>query len=203
MKAVIDFDASSSILLTITRVALTTIAAYIAAVYPDRPRGRSSTDLIEVRDSPIQGKGVFAKQTIPDNTIIGTYPGRPRTGQAMTLKAQSTPLAAGFCFKNKLGLYLDPTNDSTGLPSPYPKPGLPWPLPVDVTLSYCNEPPLGGGGCNVIVEDDASDEQGLVFVSAREIRAGEEILVDYGLNYDRSGYGSTINSNNNNNNKAK
>lgn len=47
----------------------------------------------------------------------------------------------------------------------------------------------------MIVEDDASDEQGLVFVSAREIRAGEEILVDYGLNYDRSGYGGTTTNN--------
>lgn len=47
--------------------------------------------------------------------------------------------------------YLDPT-DKTGQPSPVPSPGLGWPFPVDVTLSYANEPPKGSGGTNCYVQ---------------------------------------------------
>lgn len=38
------------------------------------------------------------------------------------------------------GSFLDPT-DTTGQPSPYPTPGLFWPLPSDVSLCFANEPP--------------------------------------------------------------
>ena len=83
---------------------------------------------------------------------------------------------------------LDPT-DWTGRPSTAPLPGVPWLLPTDVTLSYANEPPKNSPGVNVTVEDDPKDSQGLLFVTVVPISAGSEIYVDYGLNYDRSGYG--------------
>ena len=82
---------------------------------------------------------------------------------------------------------LDPT-DASGALSPTPAPGLPWPLPVDVSLAYINEPPMDAGGTNVTVEDDPSDDSGLICVAARDIEAGEELFMDYGVTYDRSTY---------------
>lgn len=87
------------------------------------------------------------------------------------------------------GRFLDPTDES-GQPSAWPAPGPPWPWPVDVTLSYVNEPPkgpAGAGGTNCFVEDGASPGE-LLFVANRTIAPGEELYIDYGLNYDRSSY---------------
>lgn len=49
-------------------------------------------------------------------------------------------------------MYLDPT-DMTGLPSQWPVPGWPWPLPCSTELAYANEPPPNVGGTNCFVED--------------------------------------------------
>lgn len=56
-----------------------------------------------------------------------------------------------------------------------------------MTLSYANEPPRGAGGTNVFVED-GSEPTELLFVANRDIVAGEEIFIDYGVTYDRSSY---------------
>jgi hypothetical protein len=172
------------------QLAIASVAAYLAAAWPLRPRGWSRTDLIEVRDSQVQGKGIFARENIPENTILGAYPGRPRTSAEMLIKCQTAPLARYYCFRNKNGYFLDPT-DWAGAPCKVPIPGLPW-LPIDCSLSFANEPPKNSlSGVNVTVEDDRKDEQGLVFVSICNIPAGAEIFVDYGLDYDRSSYGSS------------
>jgi SET domain-containing protein len=64
-----------------------------------------------------------------------------------------------------------------------------WPFEVDITLSLVNEPPKNASlGINVCVEDDPNDPDGLIFVADREIMAGEELFIDYGRDYDRSGY---------------
>eukprot|EP00983_Pelagomonas_calceolata_P114340 1160086-Pelagomonas_calceolata.AAC.1 len=60
------------------------------------------------------------------------------------------------CFQPNLvpagdGRFIDPTDES-GMPSPYPGPGSPWPFPVKVLLPYANEPPKGAGGTNCFVE---------------------------------------------------
>ena len=84
-------------------------------------------------------------------------------------------------------MLLDPT-DASGRLSAAPAPGLPW-LAVDCTLAYMNEPPKGAGGTNVSVEDHPEDDCGLLCVAARDIAPGEELFMDYGTTYDRSGYG--------------
>jgi len=171
------------------QLAITSVAAYLAAAWPLRPRGWSRTDILEIRDSQVQGKGIFATENIPENTILGAYPGRPRTSSEMLTKCQTAPLARYYCFRNKNDYFLDPT-DWNGVPCKAPVPGLPW-IPIDCSLSYANEPPKNSSGVNVSVEDDRNDEQGLVFVSVCNIPAGAEIFVDYGLAYDRSSYGSS------------
>lgn len=169
-----------------------TVAAYAAASWTDRPRGWAREDLIEVKDSPVEGKGVFAKTDIPEGIAVGSFPGRPRTPQQMAAKCITAPRAGLYCFRNKNNLLIDPT-DAQGNPSKYPAPGLPW-IPVNDAMAYVNEPPKGGNGANVSVEDDPNDDEGLLFVTAGEIAAGSEVFVDYGLDYDRSGYGLHLKS---------
>jgi hypothetical protein len=50
----------------VLQLVLAGAAAYVAAVWPMRPRGWSRRQLIEVRASAIEGMGVFARQTIPE-----------------------------------------------------------------------------------------------------------------------------------------
>eukprot|EP00887_Chlorella_sp_A99_P000801 scaffold5.g801.t1 len=162
---------------------------------------------MQVRDSGLAGRGVFAAAGIPAGTVLGAYPGRPRPPADMLAKAARAPGAKQYAFRRarrwdgreaaragevevrttREGLYLDPT-DLAGAPSPWPAPGLPWPLAVDASMAFINEPPPGGAGCNVGVEDDPSDPASLLCVAARSIAAGEELLMDYGISYDRSGY---------------
>lgn len=168
------------------------IVVYLSAIYANRPRGSARSDLLVVETShvPGAGRGVFARQTIPAKTVLGEYPGRPRKDIEMAAKCMLAPMARQYCFLSSTVL-LDPT-DETGLPSTRPSPGLWWPFEVDVTLSLVNEPPKDASlGTNVCVEDDPKDPDGLLFVADREIMAGEELFIDYGRDYDRSGYYDT------------
>ena len=62
---------------------------------------------------------------------------------------------------------------------------------METALAFANEPPPGSfrGGPNCVIVDGA-DEADLLFTAKRDISAGEEVLIDYGLHYDRSGYSS-------------
>eukprot|EP00667_Euglena_gracilis_P019764 EG_transcript_21254 len=160
--------------------------AYLAGVWPARPRGWSDPALVQVRTSPVAGKGLFATAPIPAGAVLGAYPGRLRNGPQVAQKLAAAPVAQRYFFRANKGMLLDPT-DSSGELSGMPAPGLPW-FPVDVSLAYINEPPRGSRGTNVTVEDDPNDEYGLVCVAARDIEEGEEIFMDYGVHYDRSGY---------------
>lgn len=54
-------------------------------------------------------------------------------------------------------------------------------------LARINEPPLGYGGCNVVVREEM-DKERVVFELCRDVEEGEELFMDYGVGYDRSGY---------------
>ena len=84
------------------------------------------------------------------------------------------------------GVPLDPT-DEEGQLSEWPE-GSFWPFPDDVTLARMNEP-LPGGVVSVTSETDSDDNKKVFFVTTRDIREGEEIYIDYGPKFDRSGYG--------------
>ncbi|GIL57819.1 hypothetical protein Vafri_13057 [Volvox africanus] len=165
------------------------LAAAALAAYESRPRGWSRGDLLEVRQSNIAGRGVFARAPIATGTVLGAYPGRLRSAADMVAKCQEAPLTASYAFRTGDGRFLDPT-DASGQPSPYPQPGWPWPLPMDVVLSYANEPPKGSPGTNTTVEDGPHPGD-LLFVAANDIPPGAEVLIDYGMTYDRSGYDRT------------
>ena len=138
----------------------------------------------QVRDSAVHGKGVFARASIATGTVLGAYPGRARTPQQVLQKAQHAPATTGFVFQNSHGLYLDPT-DAAGRVSSRPGPGLPW-LDVDPSLAYVNEP-RPGSSVNVSILDEGPARE-VRFVAAQDISPGEELFIDYGQQYDRSGY---------------
>ena len=60
----------------------------------------------------------------------------------------------------------------------------------NTALCRINEPPIGAGGCNVGARENL-DKREVVFTTLRDIFAGEELYLDYGLDYDRSGYGQS------------
>lgn len=85
--------------LLIPELALAAAAAFMAAAWPDRPRGWARTELLRVAPSTVAGLGVFAAQRIEAGTILGAYPGRPRSPAAMAAKLQVAPGAASYCFR--------------------------------------------------------------------------------------------------------
>ena len=54
---------------------------------------------MQVRQSEVAGRGVFARARIPAGTVLGAYPGRPRTPQGMAAKAEAAPGARDYCFR--------------------------------------------------------------------------------------------------------
>jgi len=59
-------------------------------------------------------------------------------------------------------------------------------MSVPTTLCRINEPPLGRD-VNVVTEEDR-DRRCVAFLLERDVIAGEEFFIDYGLSYDRSMY---------------
>ncbi len=83
------------------------------------------------------------------------------------------------------GVPLDPT-DSNGMLSEWPQ-GSFWPFPDDITLARVNEP-RPGGVVSAVAETDKDDGKKVVFFATRDIVEGEEIFINYGPKFDRSGY---------------
>jgi hypothetical protein len=128
---------------------------------------------------------VFARRDIPAGTLLGVYPGRPRPPHEMAAKARQAPGARDYAFRTPSGAWLDPT-DADGRVSAAPRPGLPW-FDIDPALTRVNEPPPG---CDVNVEVVTNgDPLEIRFVTLRDVENGEELFIDYGTSYDRSGYG--------------
>eukprot|EP01024_Parvocaulis_polyphysoides_P010988 TRINITY_DN13878_c0_g3_i6.p3 TRINITY_DN13878_c0_g3~~TRINITY_DN13878_c0_g3_i6.p3 ORF type:complete len:230 (+),score=46.98 TRINITY_DN13878_c0_g3_i6:94-783(+) len=166
-------------------ISVAAVTAYLAASWLDRPRGWALQDCLCVQESPVLGRGVFAKEDIPKGTIIGLYPGRIRSINELDMKSKQCPRVKGYIFRMDNNMILDPT-DMSGEPSDKPSPGLPW-WPVDPSMAFLNEPPRGGKGTNVIIEVGKNPAE-VMFVTTRDIYKDEELFVDYGLYYDRTSY---------------
>lgn len=161
-----------------------TVAALVAVAVDARPKGSAVPSLVEIKASELHGKGLFAKENIARGTTLGRYPGRRRTPQQMVEKCERAPRAKDYVYQTEEGVFFDPT-DSEGKLSNRPGPGPPWPFPVQVEMALANEPPPGSGGANVEFQEKRSD---VILVSTRDVTAGEELFLDYGTRYSRSGY---------------
>lgn len=189
--------------------AITTYGGFV--LYCDRPRG-GPTDMCqrncEVGPStigPNAGLGLFAKTDLPKGTVLGTYPGvvLPITAHSAT-KLKAFPQCEGYTWRFSDNKYvIDPT-DPCGNIQDYcvggssSQFGSVWlfhetPIgkivapPVSTTLCRINEPPIGKT-TNVQTVEDA-DQRTVTFELERDVIAGDELFIDYGLYYDRSNYG--------------
>ncbi|KAG1654115.1 hypothetical protein FOA52_007459 [Chlamydomonas sp. UWO 241] len=163
-------------------------AAGLVRAWTTRPRGWCRADLVAVAPSVIAGTGLFARCAIPAGTVLGAYPGVPRSPAETLAKAEVAPRTRQYVFRTDDGYYLDPTDANGKGPSPFPAPGW-WPLAVQVELAYANEPPPGvGTNCLLDTNPTGSDVSNVLFVTERDVLMGEEVFIDYGPTYDRSGY---------------
>ena len=139
---------------------------------------------------PNAGRGVFAGASIAAGTTLGAYPGRRLNAASYYAKRNQFPRFTEYCWVlEEQQLALDPTDDVGVLCEPLPR--LRTPLidlggSIDTTLALINEPPPSFD-VNLATHVDGS---ALVISTARDIGEGEELFLDYGPSYDRSGYGS-------------
>lgn len=192
----VGFHLDTDVVLTWHQEVIKLVAWYGVYLYHHRPRGWSRNDLLEIKCSSLgesAGMGVFSKQNIVANTVLGAYPGLVRDDMDMTAKSIVAPMSRYYCFSTRPGCILDPTGKD-GYPSARPMPPSGalcwWPCATDTMLSYVNEPSINQQvSVNVRVEDDPHDPLiGLLFIADRNIAVGEELFIDYGTAYDRSLY---------------
>jgi len=179
----------------------------------DRPRGTltlpdwQSSLIIQQSNVPNAGLGLFAARSLPRGTILGTYPGVLRPAQVFyDTKCRSFPQAVGYSWRFTDSKYvIDPT-DATGEIQPICIGGSEVPLSnflfhtflkfwnVNTALCRINEPPIGAGGCNVSAKENLERRE-VVFEVIQDVVRGQELYLDYGLDYDRSRYGPSPGNN--------
>eukprot|EP00961_Rhodomonas_salina_P106126 1429299-Rhodomonas_salina.1 len=204
------------------------ISSLVFIAYEGRPRGglQIDSDLLEVRQSSVKdaGVGLFARQDLPAETCLGSYPGRlwPAgiwlrfKGATIWDAAQTTSRerelrqikARSYVWKLENGNIIDPTTSDGELPEFVGS-------EVSTMLCRINEPSSGFdtnvitaemgdelvfkvtsplGVCNEILPSWRVQRPFLTwclnFKLERDVRQGEELFLDYGPFYDRTGYSS-------------
>jgi hypothetical protein len=184
--------------------ATSAITSYFGFVgYLDRPQGtliENANAYLEVKQStvPNAGLGLFAKAYLPKDTVLGTYPGVLIPLRQNLDKLAKFPHCEGYVWRFSDNQFvIDPTNtegileDTCRGGNPSMPLSVPWHKILDLqaptTLCRINEPPLGRD-VNVVTDEDRNKRQ-VVFLLERDVFAGEEFFIDYGLSYDRSRYG--------------
>ena len=69
-----------------------------AKAYRERPRGWVRSDLVVTGPSPLAGTGLFASRPIASGTVLGAYPGRPRSWEDMKKKYEAAPASKQYVF---------------------------------------------------------------------------------------------------------
>jgi hypothetical protein len=169
----------------------------------DRPRGDLivNSDAVRVAPSSVPGAGLglYATQSMPRGTILGTYPGVVLTLDQNLAKLRQYPWCEAYIWRfsdNKM--IIDPT-DAMGNIQDYTyggNPTTPGSLLLcntilqffgkPTTLCRINEPPLGRD-VNVCTQEDL-EKRTITFLLERDVFQSEELFMDYGVNYDRSRY---------------
>ena len=164
------------------------VTSYFGLVgFLDRPRGNlmeNANDYLEVKESQVPGAGLglYAKVSLPKNTILGTYPGVAIPLQQNLDKLAQYPPCEGYIWRfSDNAMVIDPTNDQ-GTLDPTCRggnPGMPLSMElhkllniqVPTTLCRINEPPRGRD-VNVVTDEDKERRQ-VVFSLERDVYAGE------------------------------
>ena len=193
---------------------LTAFTTYFGLVLvTDKPKGELFFDeperYLRVAPSSVEGAGLglYVAETLPKGTKLGTYPGIVVPLEPHLSKLNQHPHCEAYIWRfsdsqmvidptNPVGILDDlcvggnpntffsewffgnfPGNILSGIVSP----------PVPTMLCRINEPPLGKD-VNVVTDEDR-ETRTVVFSLERDVYAGEELFIDYGLSYDRSRYG--------------
>ena len=129
---------------------------------------------------------------------MGTYPGvLRRQDDFYSVKCAQHPQAVYYSWRlNESGYVIDPTDvngeigsvcfGGSDLVSEWVFRTLLRFCAKSTDLARINEPPVGFGGCNVVAREEGDAVR---FELCRDVEVGEELFMDYGLDYDRSGYG--------------
>jgi hypothetical protein len=165
-------------------------------VLDSKPQGfLNNPRALGVRKSTLKGAGlgVFLLEPCQKGTILGCYPGRVWADHSwLTFKGNPEVQlkARRYIWRMDDGNVIDPTNSEGNLEEM-----VPWMLPFGLRVPYegvatvlarINEPGILG---DVNVRTEERDSR-LLFVLEREVSAGEELFLDYGPYYDRTGYNS-------------
>jgi hypothetical protein len=155
-------------------------------------RGWADFTLLVSRPSPTHGIGCFARTDLRPGQLLGEYPGVVGTPAAVWAKccAERSRGALAYAFQADSSLYVDPTDADGCLgPDELARWG---PLVTDAALARLNEPD-GAQPANVVALEALEHAGGssLMFWTTREVKAGEELLLSYGGNYDRSSWNSS------------
>ena len=134
-------------------------------------------------------------------TVLGTYPGVVIPLSQNLSKLQKHPECEAYVWRfSDNAFVIDPTNqvgkvDDVCRGGRDGLPGSQWlfsylfsTMAVPTTLCRINEPPLGKD-VNVVTDENL-EGRFVTFALERDVEAGEEFFIDYGLSYDRSMYGS-------------
>jgi len=185
--------------------AASALSSYVGIITViDRPRGELlCPESIQIRLSTVPGAGLglFATKDIPKQTRLGTYPGVVLPLQQNLSKLRQFPACEGYIWRfSDNRAVIDPTNSVGVLDDDVVggNPSLPGSVllfetvvskfrTVPTTLCRINEPPKGFD-VNVVTDEDL-EKRCVVFTVERDVVAGEELFIDYGLSYDRSMYG--------------
>mmetsp|Transcript_31409 Transcript_31409/g.56917 ORF Transcript_31409/g.56917 Transcript_31409/m.56917 type:complete len:259 (-) Transcript_31409:71-847(-) len=188
------------------------VVSYISLVaFLDRPRGTLllNENQYEIKPSQVEnaGLGFYVTESLPQGTILGTYPGVLLPLDQNLRKLQQYPQCEAYIWRFSDSKFIcDPTDARGKIQSLCTggNPSVPFSVeicsllakPVSTALTRINEPPTGRD-VNVVTQENL-DERTTTFVLERNVYAGEELFMDYGLTYDRSGYGGSIISNDEN-----
>ena len=165
------------------------------AIEDELPIGMAREDLLYADESslgPGVGMGLFARENLPKDTVIGIYPGKRYKDKDIWVNSkrstEAAVLAMSYIWSCEDGTIIDPTNVDGILPVRLQVLGGLFPS-ISTYMSLINEPGVGQD-VNVVFEENPERKgKGEVIVRAeRDIYAGEELFTDYGPIYNRSNY---------------
>lgn len=116
----------------------------------------NQASLVEVKQSPLHGRGLYAAMPVPSGTTIGTYP-------VLILDAEDTAALKPTRLYHYV-FYVDETADGAMRAAVAFGP-----------ISMCNHSQTPNAAFSV----DPADAT-VTLIASRDIAAGEEILIDYG-----------------------
>lgn len=153
-------------------------------VIPTHAERQHSARLFEVRPSGFGGSGVFARRTIPKDTFIGTYPGYviPLAKYERLFSKHPAVSVYAVQFFNAAKNAVD----QQWIINPGSMEGTLLPEFSGFLTPYMNEPPPGKKPNAYWVWNMAKGTVEMYTSPTRSIRAGEQLFICYGSEFERT-----------------